>query len=227
MVGVGALLVVLALPGAAQNDANPYAFAVWRYQSRIAASGVKWARLQRDWSTIETSPGVYNFAGLDADAAAATAAGVHVTVPIQDAPGFHKTQVCNGVNLFPGPAEMSTFAGIMAARYNGQNGHGYVDSFEIGNEEWDGYWGGSWASTLPCRAASYYGPVLKAGYQAVKAQSPTALVGMFGMWWVNTPHIQSYMTWLYQNSYSASHGFSTLPSFTGSAPHQATGGTPP
>ena len=172
MVAVGVLLVVLALPGVAQNDANPYGFSVWGYQSRIAASGVKWVRLQRDWSTIETSPGVYNFSGLDADVAAATAAGVHATVPIQDAPGFRKTQVCNGVSLFPGPAEMSTFASVIAARYNGQSGHGYVDSFEIGNEEWDGYWGGSWTNTLPCRAANYYGPVLKAGYQAVKAQSP-------------------------------------------------------
>src|SRR5439155_441115 len=79
--GVGLLLVVLALPGVAQNDANPYGFSVWGYQSRITTSGVKWVRLQRDWSTIETAPGVYDFGGLDADVAAAAAAGVHVTVP--------------------------------------------------------------------------------------------------------------------------------------------------
>src|SRR3989442_15828609 len=138
MVGVGALLVVLALPGAAQNDANPYGFSVWGYQSRIAASGVKWVRLQRDWSSIETSPGVYNFSGLDQDVARANAAGVNATVPLQDAPSFRLTQVCNGVNLFPGPNEMSTFASVVAARYNGRNGHGYVASFEIGNEEYDG-----------------------------------------------------------------------------------------
>jgi len=224
--GVGLLLVVLALPGVAQNDANPYGFSVWGYQSRITASGVKWARLQRDWSTIETSPGVYSFGGLDADVAAATAAGVHVTVPIQDAPGFRKTQICNGVNLFPGPAEMSAFAGVLAARYNGRNGHGYVDSFEIGNEEWDGYWGGSWANTLPCRAADYYGPVLKAGYQAVKAQSPTALVGMFGLWWVNTPHIQSYMAWLYQNGYGPYMDFANFHYYTGGDPSTTNGDTP-
>src|SRR5206468_10279900 len=153
MVAVGVLLVVLALPGVAQNDANPYGFSVWGYQSRIAASGVKWARVQRDWSTIETSPGVYSWNGMDSDVARANAAGVRITVPIQDAPAFRKTQVCNGVNLFPGPSEMSSFAAIIAARYHGNNGHGYVDSFEIGNEEYDGYWGGSWANTLPCRAA--------------------------------------------------------------------------
>ena len=224
--GVGLLLVVLALPGVAQNDANPYGFSVWGYQGRITTSGVKWARLQRDWATMETAPGVYNFAGLDADVAAATAAGVHVTVPIQDAPGFRKTQICNGVNLFPGPAEMSAFAGVLAARYNGRNGHGYVDSFEIGNEEWDGYWGGSWANTLPCRAADYYGPVLKAGYQAVKAQSPTALVGMFGLWWMNTPHIQTYMTWLYQNGYGPYMDFANFHYYTGGDPSTTNGDTP-
>src|SRR3989454_12785791 len=107
MVAVGVLLVVLALPGVAQNDANPYGFSVWGYQRRIGASGVKWVRLQRDWSTIEPSPGVYTFPGRDADVAAAPAAGVHARVPIQDPPGSRKPRVCNGVSLFPGPAEMS------------------------------------------------------------------------------------------------------------------------
>jgi cell division septation protein DedD len=222
----GLLCGLLSLPGAAQNDANPYGFSVWGYQGRVTASGIKWVRLQRDWSSIETAPGVYDFSGLDADVAAANAAGVHATVPIQDAPDFRKTQVCNGVNLFPGANEMATFAGLLAARYNGQNGHGYIDSFEIGNEEWDGYWGGSWAATLPCRSASYYGPVLKAGYQAVKAQLPTALVGMFGMWWVNTPHIQGYLTWLYQNGYGADMDFANFHYYTGADPSVTNGDTP-
>ena len=229
--GVGLLLSLLALAAvnplpAAAVFTNPYGFSVWGYQNRVTASGVKWVRLQRDWSTIETSPGSYNFTGLDQDVARANAAGVHTTVPIQDAPSFRKTQVCNGVNLFPGPSEMSTFAGVVAARYNGRNGHGYVDSFEIGNEEYDGYWGGSWANTTPCRAANYYGPVLKAGYQAVKAQSPGALVGMFGMWWVNTPHIQEYMTWLYQNGYGPYMDFANFHYYTGGDPAVTSGSTP-
>src|SRR5207253_1482622 len=210
----------------AANNAKPYGFSIWGYQNRVTASGVKWARVQRDWSTIETSPGVYSWNGMDSDVARANAAGVRITVPIQDAPTFRKTQVCNGANLFPGPSEMSSFAAIIAARYNGNNGHGYVDSFEIGNEEYDGYWGGSWANTLPCRAANYYGPVLKAGYLAVKAQSPTALVGMFGMWWVNTPHIQSYMTWLYQNGYGPYMDFANFHYYPGGDPSLTSGSTP-
>ena len=205
---------------------NPYGFSVWGYQNRITASGLKWARVQRDWSSIETAPGVYSFGGMDADVAAANAAGVHITVPLQDDPSFHKSQVCNGVNLFPSPSEMSVFATVMASRYNGRNGHGYVDSFEIGNEEWDGYWGGSWANTLPCRAANYYGPVLISGYQAVKAQSPNALFGMFGMWWVNTPHIQSYMTWLYPTGHGSSMHAAYSPYFPVGNPACTSGNTP-
>lgn len=206
--------------------ANPYGFSIWGYQNRVTASGVKWARLQREWYSIETAPGVYDFSGLDQDVAAANAAGVHVTVPIQDAPGFRKTQVCNGVNLFPGPSEVATFAGILANRYNGHNGHGYVDSFEIGNEEWDNYWGGSWSTTLPCRSANYYGPVLKAGYQAIKAQSPSALVGMFGLWWLNTSHIQSYITWLYQNGYGPYMDFANFHYYSGGDPSVTNGDVP-
>src|SRR5207249_5506191 len=86
----------------AANNANPYGFSIWGYQNRVTASGVKWARVQRDWSTIETSPGVYSWNGMDSDVARANAAGVRITLPIQDAPAFRKTQVCNGVNLFPG-----------------------------------------------------------------------------------------------------------------------------
>src|SRR2546426_10417934 len=147
--------------GADAANTSPYGFSIWGYQTRVTASGVKWARLQRDWFTIETSPGVYDFTGLDQDVARANAAGVHISVPLQDAPGFRKTQVCNGVNLFPGPAEMSAFAGVVAARYNGNNGHGYVDSFEIGNEEYERLLGGTWGKTLQLTAAALFCLVIK------------------------------------------------------------------
>src|SRR3989441_9228828 len=121
--------------GANAANTSPYGFSIWGYQTRVTASGVKWARLQRDWFTIETSPGVYNFTGLDQDVAAANAAGVHISVPLQDAPGFRKTQVCNGVNLFPGPAEMSAVAGLFAARYNGRGVQGVVVPSQNGTPE--------------------------------------------------------------------------------------------
>jgi len=203
------IAVIQAPTPASAAILNPYGFSVWGYQNRVTASGVKWVRLQRDWSSIETSPGVYNFSGLDQDVARANAAGVNATVPLQDAPGFRLTQVCNGVNLFPGPNEMSTFASVVAARYNGRSGHGYVASFEIGNEEYDGYWGGSWANTLPCRAANYYGPVLRAG-----------------MWWVDTNHVQTYITWLYANGYGRYMDFANFHYYPGGNPAVTSGSTP-
>lgn len=215
-----------ATPTPTPTAPNPYGFTSWSWQTSITTSGVKWFRDQRDWSSIETSAGVYNWSGLDADVAAANAAGVKITFPITNAPSFRLTQVCNGVNLFPGPNEMSTFAGIMAARYNGNDGHGYVDSFEIGNEEWDNYWGGSWSATLPCRTANWYGPVLKAGYQAIKAQSPNALVGMFGLWWLDTTHFHDYMTWLYANGYGGYMDFANFHYYPGGDPSITNGSVP-
>lgn len=203
----GLMLGSLAIAGSAQNDSNPYGFSVWGWQTRASASGVKWVRDQRDWKSIETSPGVYSWSGLDADVAAANAASVRLDFPVQDAPGWDLSIACDpslpGIAILPGASQVATFAGAVAQRYNGQNGHGYIDSIEIGNEEWDNYWNGSWTNSTPCRQASLYGPVLQAGYRAVKAQSPTTLVGMTGLWWLDMTHFQSYLTWLYQNGYGA------------------------
>ena len=207
---------------------SPYGFTppVPPDQAKLNASHVGWVRQGLDWSSIESSPGVYNFSTLDQAVAQENANGIQISVVIQDAPGFRKTQVCNGVNLFPGPSEMSTFAAVLSARYNGNNGHGYVPSFEIGNEEWDNYWGGSWSATLPCRTADWYGPVLKAGYQAIKANSPNALVGMTGLWWESTNHIQGYMTWLYQNGFGAYMDFANFHYYTGGDPSITNGDVP-
>lgn len=220
-------LLIASLSTASAEASSPYGLSVWGYQQRVSASHVGWVRLQRDWKSIETSAGVYDWTGMDQDVAAANAAGVKISVPIQDAPDFRLTQSCDGSMRFPGPNEVSTFASAMAARYNGHNGHGYIDSFEIGNEEWDNYWGGSWAASLPCRQPSLYGPVLKAGYQAIKAQSPTAVVGMFGLWWLDTGHFHDYLTWLYQNGYGSDMDFANFHYYGCSADPSVTSGSTP
>src|SRR6266568_4143631 len=81
-----------------------------------------------------------------------------------------------------GPTQMAQFATAIATRYDGKHGHGKIDSFEIGNEEYDQHYTGDPVTSEQCRQASNYGPVLKAGYQAIKAVYPTATVGMFGQW---------------------------------------------
>jgi hypothetical protein len=131
----------------------------------------------------------------------ANANHIHLDFAIQNAPRWHLTQSCNGQAILPRAVDMAQFATLLATRYNGQNGHGYIDSYEIGNEEFDNYWNIDQAHSAPCRAASYYGPVLKAGYQAIKAASPQAMVGMFGLWWEDTAHIHNYLQWLYRNGY--------------------------
>jgi len=164
---------------------------------------VCWVRYQYHWSKIETSAGVYDWGPVDAAVATMNAAKIHIDFAIQYGPSWDLTQVCSadGQHFLPGPAQMTTFATVLATRYDGRHGHGYIDSYEIGNEEYDAHYVQGLRNNQPCRSASYYGPVLKAGYQAIKAASPQALVGMFGLWWHYEPHIQDFMTYLFSNGY--------------------------
>jgi hypothetical protein len=96
---------------------------------------------------------------------------------------------------------MAEFATMIATRYDGKHGHGRIDAFEIGNEEYDSYYAKGDPRSLVCRTANYYAPVLKAAYQAIKAANPHALVGMFGMWYHNLQHIKDFTTYLYAHGY--------------------------
>ncbi len=186
---------------------SPYGFTTIHADSNLVAEykqlNVCWVRYQYHWTKIETSPGVYNWSVVDAAVATMNAAHIHIDFAIQSAPSWHLTQVCpaDGKHFLPGPADMAQFATILATRYNGKNGHGYIDSYEIGNEEYDNHYVPGEGNNQTCRTANFYGPVLKAGYQAIKAASPNALVGMFGMWWHYLPHIRDFMTYLYANGY--------------------------
>lgn len=198
--------------GGACNQNSPYGFTTIHANSQLVSMykqlNVCWVRYQVHWGKrkktdqgIETSPGVYNWSQVDAAVAAMNAAHIYIDFPIQQAPSWDMTQTCDGKPFLPGPTQMSTFASLLATRYNGKNGHGYINAFEIGNEEYDNFYIKGDPASLQCRNASYYGPVLQAGYEAIKQASPHALVGMFGMWYHNLPHIQSFMTYLYSNGY--------------------------
>ncbi len=189
--------------------------------------GVSWWRFQWNWNQIETSPGVYDWSELDAAVSMANTNHIHMDFALQDAPSWHLTQQCNGVGALPGASDMTQFATAVATRYNGQNGHGYIDSYEIGNEEFDNYWNTDWAHSTPCRDASLYGPVLKAGYQAVKSVSPQATVGMFGMWWMDTDHIQTFMQSLYQNGFGAYFDYGNYHYYVCNQDPAVTSGTQP
>ncbi len=186
---------------------SPYGFTTIHADSSLVSVyqqlDVCWVRYQYHWGKIETSPGVYDWSQVDAAVAAMNAANIYVDFAIQYAPTWDLAQVCSadGQHFLPGPEQMTTFATILATRYDGKHEHGYISSFEIGNEEYDAHYVQGLGNNQPCRSASYYGPVLKAGYQAIKAVNPQALVGMFGLWWHYEPHIRDFMTYLYSNGY--------------------------
>jgi hypothetical protein len=194
------------------NQNSPYGFTTIHADTQLVSIykqlNVCWVRYQVHWwdknkkGGIEATQGVRDWTQVDAAVATMNKAGIHIDFPIQQAPPWDMTQQCNGTPFLPGPAQMRDFATEIATRYDGHHGHGYIDAFEIGNEEYDNYYDpGNGSASLQCRSASYYGPVLQAGYEAIKAASPNALVGMFGMWYHNLPHIQDFMTYLYSNGY--------------------------
>ncbi len=215
--GSGPVTTVTPTPGATTTQVvgpsgpctatSPYGFTTIHADSSLVTVykqlNVCWVRYQYHWSKIETAPEVYDWSQVDAALAIVNAAHIHVDFAIQYAPTWDLSQVCSGdgQHFLPGPAEMTKFATLLATRYDGKHGHGIIDSFEIGNEEYDSHFVPGLGNNQPCRSASYYGPVLKAGYQAIKAVNPQALVGMFGMWWHYEPHIQDFMTYLYTNGY--------------------------
>lgn len=197
------------------NTGGPYGFTVYTVfreetVADLAQLHVDWIRYQLNWSDIEPQPDQYDWSKLDAAVALANAHHIHIAFPIQVAPKWALSQTCADRKFLPGPTETALFAQTIAQRYDNQHGHGFIDSFEVGNEEFDSLWTGDWNQSIACRQPTFYGPVLKAAYLAIKRASPQALVGMNSMWWVNTPHVHDYMNWLYQNGYGQYFDFANF-----------------
>lgn len=199
------------IPGTVSpSQTGPYGFTILKHITPKTIAYLKelhvnWVRFQLDWSKIEPQSGQFDWSELDSAVSLLNASGIHIDFPLQLAPDWAKSQTCGGHPLLAGATEMAQYASALAQRYNGHNGHGYIDSYEIGNEEFDDH--------LPpikkiidkyCPGINLLpiaGPDLKAGYIAIKSQSPQALVGMFAIWWTNTQHVQNYIQYLYQNGY--------------------------
>lgn len=216
---------------------SPYGFTTYHggnhnyaYNSTLVAEykqlNVCWVRLQFHGDLIETSRGVYDWSLVDQAVATMNAAGIHTTFALQQLPDWDRSLVCpvDGVHYAAGAAEMAQYAKLAAARYNGSSGHGKIDAFEIGNEEYDNHYTGSMATTEQCRSATLYGPVLKAAYQAIKSVYPSALVGTQGFWWQNTPHVQTTWNTLFQ-SYSQYFDYANFHYYQ-DPPNAAHGATP-
>ena len=103
--------------------------------------------------------------------------------------------------LCPDPQSTKVFAQAIATRYNGQNGHGTIQAFEIGNEEYDSQNpNGSSANAYNDRNAVYYINVLPVVAPAIRAAHPNALVGMCAIWWNQLPHAGDFLNAIYQAS---------------------------
>ena len=177
---------------------SPYGFTTIHADSSLVTVykqlNVCWVRYQYHWDKIERKPGVYTWTDVDAAIATMNAAHIYVDFAIQYSPQWDLVQSCFGTPYLTGPTQMAQFATILATRYDGKHGHGKISSYEIGNEEYDQHFSGNPATSEQCRQASNYGPVLKAGYQAIKAVSPDVTVGMFGQWYRYINHIQKFFT---------------------------------
>lgn len=170
------------------TEASPYGFTTIHADAQLVSQykqlNVCWVRFQVHVDTIRDNNGNYDWSNVDQAVKLLNAAGVHIDFPIQ----------CFGGSCFSQPSlpttdEMTQFATAIATRYDGKHGHGKIDAFEIGNEEYDFYDPGM------------YGPLLKAGYQAIKAVYPTAMVGMYGTHIPKASHIQDVMNAI-ANGYS-------------------------
>lgn len=190
---------------------SPYGFTTIHADDQLAAVyrqlNVCWVRYQYHWGVdgnkpgIETSPGVYNWNDIDTAIQTMNKAGIYVDFAIEYAPKWDLVQTCFGTPYLTGPDQMRQFATILATRYDGKHGHGFISSFEIGNEEYDQHFSGSQATSEQCRQAGNYGPILQAGYEAIKAANPNVTVGMFGQWYHNINHIRTFFTDLFSQGY--------------------------
>ena len=110
--------------------------------SHVAASGVKWIRIQSGWARTEKTKGVYDFAWLDAVVENLLACGCRPWICLCYGNGIYDedaAKVFGGVGCVPNKTEeqkaaWSRYVTTLVARYAGK-----VQHFEIWNEP-DGGW---------------------------------------------------------------------------------------
>lgn len=133
--------------------------------SAMAAAGDRYIRIDVNWSRVEPSPGVYNWAAEDTAIGDAAGAGLIVDALMAYAPSWALT---SGT---PDPAAFSRFAQQVVRRYSPMG----VNIYEVWNEPNLGY---SWNDHV---SAGSYGAFLKQAYLSIHAVDPGAVVLMGGL----------------------------------------------
>ena len=144
-----------------------------RYEPQRVADAIKdlgftWFKQQVPWEEIEPSPGNYQWGWVDNVVNVMHANGIKVLLSVPKAPCWARDPAygCRDEGPPMDPQTYANFMGQMAARYKGK-----VQAYEIWNEQnMDYEWGHE-----PFDAGRYV-RLLKAAYQAIKAQDPNAIV---------------------------------------------------
>jgi polysaccharide biosynthesis protein PslG len=147
-----------------------YGFNTWLYQQdrgRIfdvtKGAGFGWLRQQVTWYSIELSKGQYSWNELDAIVDDVHNSGLNLLLSVTRAPGWATSDGGNGMPA--NPDDLYNFMYAMASHYKGK-----VAAYEIWNEQNMG------AETNGHVDAGRYVELLKAGFTAVKAADPNAIV---------------------------------------------------
>jgi hypothetical protein len=133
---------------------------------KVNEAGFGWVRVQLQWSEFEPSQGSYNSAVYDTIIGAASRGGAKVLVSVVKAPAWASPS-------HPGALPENTVAFARTMRYLAARYSGQVGAWEIWNEQNLAGEVGGQVSVAP------YFETLKAGYGAVKAADPNAIV-LFG-----------------------------------------------
>jgi polysaccharide biosynthesis protein PslG len=191
LVLVGCLLAVIPETASAQNGPGFGFASLTTFASKtttefnndaaqVKAVGGTWVRLYVAWGAIEGNQGQFDWSTIDPAVTAARANGANVLMCLMGpAPFWAQGLVGNPLDRGATPADPASFgrfAAAAATRYQA-----YAGTWEIWNEpNASGYWS---SPNVP-----NYIQVLKAGYQAIHAVQPGAVVITGGV--TSTPDAQ-------------------------------------
>lgn len=135
-------------------------------------AGYTWVRWILGWKNIETSPGIYDWTVPDGLVNSIVAqAGMNLLFSVTNVPSWVKYNPCStSTYQVADPQKSATFCAALAARYNQSSSIGFVAGIEVGNEAYEkGY--------LNCPPGDVSASLMQYCYPAIKAVSPTCIVG--------------------------------------------------
>lgn len=135
---------------------------------KVTEAGFSWVRIQITWRDAEPQPGNYHVAHIDRFVEHARANNIRIMASVLKAPTWATGDGTDGIPANPAPFE--AFMRVLAERYRGQ-----IDAYEIWNEQNLAFETGGHVDI------GRYVAILKAGYTAVKAVDPDAVVVFGGL----------------------------------------------